>query len=121
DGNSFAFSPAKLTAAQMKRAVDVSLKQNKLVIGGFTKSDVQVGQSKTVSLHAWAFMYPPINSLNQALFVMRNPWGNNNGTDVDGLMYIPNSESVTLMIDLRIIDAGSAKASTTPAIYYPPK
>ena len=121
DGNSFAFSPNKLTAVQLKKAVDVSLAQGKIVIGGFTQSDVNVGASKTVSAHAWAFMYPPVNSLNQALFVMRNPWGNNNGSDLDGLMYIPNDQKITLMIDLRIINPGSAKASTKPSIYTPPK
>lgn len=121
NGSSFAFDPSVLNASQLQRAVNVSLAQGKIVIGGFNKENVQVGQSKTVTGHAWAFMLAPTGAIVPSLFVMRNPWGNNNGTDLDGLMYIPNDASITSLIDLRIINAGSAKAAASPTIYTPPK
>lgn len=59
NGSSFAFAPEKLTPAELQRAVSVSLKRGKLVVGGFTKSDVPVdGKYKTVSAHAYTVSLP---------------------------------------------------------------
>ena len=38
DGNSFAFSPGKLTARELARVVNVCLDQGKLMIGGFNRA-----------------------------------------------------------------------------------
>ena len=38
NGSSFAFAPEKLTPAELQRAVSVSLKRGKLVVGGFIKA-----------------------------------------------------------------------------------
>ena len=47
--------------------------ERKLVVGGFTKSDVPVdGKYKTVSAHAYTVSLPVDDTM---LFVMRNPWG----------------------------------------------
>lgn len=122
NGSSFAFYSRKLTPEELKRAVEVSLAEGKIVIGGFDKADVEVGPSKTVSGHAWSFSYAPKTKKNgyTPIFVMRNPWGHNNGTDLDGQMYIPENDDITKMIDLRIIDAGRAKPSKIPGIYHTP-
>jgi len=123
EGESFAFWPERLTAAELKRAVEVSLAEGKIVIGGFNKADIKIGQSKTVTAHAWTFIYAPNNSINgyQPMFVMRNPWGSDNGSDLDGLMYIPKDETIADMIDLRIIHAGKAKPTKVPSTFTPPK
>ncbi len=123
EGESYAFWPERLTAAELKRAVEVSLAEGKIVIGGFNKGDIKIGQSKTVTAHAWTFIYAPKSQVNgyEPMFVMRNPWGSDNGTDLDGLMFIPKDETIADMIDLRIILAGKAKPSKVPTTFTPPR
>lgn len=116
DGDSYAFSANKLNSEQLYRAVGVTLNQGKIVIGGFKQGDIIVsGNHKTVSGHAFTFMY----SLDKtALFSMRNPWG---GED-DGVMNVPDNGIVPPLIDLRIINPGKASqySKGIPLPYTPP-
>lgn len=107
DGNSFAFSPGKLTGKELARAVRVSLRNGKLIIGGFNRGDLPVDGSKTVTAHAYTLMHP---SARNALFAMRNPWGGNPSVDgsIDGVLNISNDGLIPPTIDLRIVDPGIA-------------
>jgi len=107
DGNSFAFSPGKLTGKQLARVVNVCLTQGKLIIGGFNKGDLPVDGSKTVTGHAYTLMH---SSDRNALFAMRNPWGGNPVVDgaTDGVLNIPNNSLIPPTIDFRIVDPGKA-------------
>ena len=122
DGGSFAFDRGKLDNGQIKRAVDISLKQGKIVVGGFLPGDVPVDGTKTVAYHAYTFMFSPKTS--SALFVMRNPWGGNPDVDgsADGLINIPNNLDIPPLIDLRILEPGAAMDEWTgaPGAYTPP-
>jgi len=122
DGSSFAFYAGRLNGESLKRVVETSLAEGKIVIGGFTTPDVKVGFSKTVNAHAWSFSYAPKMAINgyMPLFVMRNPWGNDNGKDRDGQMFIPKDDKINGLIDLRIINAGAAKPSKRPGVYAAP-
>jgi len=106
DGGSFAFSPGVLNNEQLKRAVEASLDEGKLVIGGFNQV-VQFGNTKTVTGHAFTFMY---STDSNALFTMRNPWGFNPNTDGkdDGVLHIPDNGYIPPLIDLRIVNPGKA-------------
>lgn len=80
-----------------------TLKQVRLVIGGFTRSGEQVDQNwQTTSGHAFTFILPDDNT---HLFKMRNPWG---GT-TDGVMKVKDDGRIPPMIDLRICAPGAAK------------
>ena len=73
DGESVGFGANALIAEDLQRAVEVSLKQGRLVIGGFTRSGEQVDQNwQTTSGHAFTFILPDDNT---HLFKMRNPLG----------------------------------------------
>lgn len=103
DGESYAFLKGKLTASEMRRAVEVSLKQGRLVVGGFSKSDVQVDENwKTTALHAFTFILP--DGDGSCLFKMRNPWGGK----TDGVMKVNDDGKVPPLIDLRICAPGVA-------------
>ncbi len=120
NGNSFAFSPGKLAAKQLQRAVEVSMNQGKIVVGGFTQGDLMAGTLKTVTGHAFSMMYSTDVS---ALFSMRNPWGNNSsGGKEDGVLNIPNNDVIPPIIDLRIIEPGTASewGLNTLQPYIPP-
>lgn len=107
NGDSFAFSPGKLTNRQLKQAVEASLRLGKMVIGGFNRGDLSVDGSKTVTAHAYTLMH---SSSRDALFAMRNPWGGNPGVDgtADGVLNIPDNGVIPPTIDLRIVDPGLA-------------
>lgn len=112
NGSSFAFSPGALSATDLQRAVNVSLRRGKMVVGGFTKSGVYINnQYKTVSAHAYTFSLSPDNT---TLFVMRNPWGAVPRLDDsldgsgDGLLFIKDDNIVPPLIDLRIMEPGAA-------------
>lgn len=103
DGESVGFGAGALIAEDLQRAVEVSLKQGRLVIGGFTRSGEQVDENwQTTSGHAFTFILPDDDS---HLFKMRNPWG---GT-TDGVMKVKNDNRIPPMIDLRICAPGAAK------------
>ena len=103
DGESVGFGAGALAAEDLKRAVEVSLKQSRMVIGGFTRSGEQVDENwQTTSGHAFTFILPDDDS---HLFKMRNPWG---GT-TDGVMKVKNDNRIPPMIDLRICAPGAAK------------
>ena len=100
DGESVGFGANALIAEDLQRAVEVSLKQGRLVIGGFTRSGEQVDQNwQTTSGHAFTFILPDDNT---HLFKMRNPWG---GT-TDGVMKVKDDGRIPPMIDLRICAPG---------------
>lgn len=111
-GSSFAFAPKKLSAGELKRAAMVSLQQRKIVIGGFTTSDLSIGIYKSVSAHAYSFYPAPDDN---SLFMMRNPWGllplvtggYSDGKE-DGLLEIKNDKVIPPVVDLRIMDPGAA-------------
>lgn len=116
NGDSFAFSANVLSSQNLKRAVEASLMQGKIVVGGFTQGDVWVsGTHKTVTSHAFTLMYSQDAS---ALFSMRNPWGG----DDDGVYNIPNNSVIPPLIDLRIVNAGKAAqySKGLPGPYVPP-
>lgn len=122
DGNSFAFAPGKLTAEQLTRAVEVSLSQGKIIVGGFTTADVPVGNYRTVTGHAYTIMY---STDATALFSMRNPWGYSPGSadgKEDGVLDIMDDGIVPPIIDLRIINPGKAADFGLNALqpYVPP-
>ena len=106
NGNSFAFSPGKLTGDQLAFVVKYSLKHGRFITGGFNKV-VTIGKYSTVPGHGYTLMF---SSTSQSLFAMRNPWGFNpggNGGD-DGVLNIPLSGDVINTIDIRIIYPGKA-------------
>lgn len=114
NGSSFAFAPGVLTPAELQRAVTVSLKRGKLVVGGFTQSDVPVNNMyKTVSAHAYTLILPSDNTM---LFVMRNPWGvvptisggYSDGKE-DGTLFIKDDNIIPPLVDLRIMEPGAAE------------
>lgn len=112
NGSSFAFAPGVLSATDLQRAVTVSLKRGKLVVGGFSQNGVPINnQYKTVNAHAYSFFLP---SDNTTLFVMRNPWGAVPRLDDsldgrgDGLLLIKNDNKIPPLIDVRIMEPGAA-------------
>lgn len=121
EGNSFSFSPGKLDSEQLARAVRVSLREGKFVIGGFTTGDLPIENFRTVTAHAYTLMHSVSGS---ALFAMRNPWGFSPGTTTggkeDGILNIPDNGTISPTIDLRIIDPGIAGTSGINTPYIPP-
>ena len=122
NGNSFAYSPNTVSTDNLKSIVDLCLKENMIVIGGFNIGGLSVGGSMTVTAHAYSFMY---SNSSSALFSMRNPWGYSPGSDgkEDGILNIVNDGIVPPTIDLRIIYPGAAKkyAKKDLGPYLPPK
>jgi len=119
NGSSIAFDSDVLTNDQLEQVVKVSLAKGKFVIGGFSKV-VKIGIFKTVTYHAFTFMF---STDPLALFAMRNPWGFCDGSPdgkEDGIMVIPNDNIVPRLIDLRIIDPGIAGTIGTNTPYSPP-
>lgn len=118
NGNSIAFSSGKLTAEQLKRAVEISLAKGKFIVGGFNQ-ELTISPYKTVTGHAFTLM---LSTDPTALFTMRNPWGfspgSSNGSE-DGVLNIPNNDIIPPSIDLRIIDPGEAgsKNAITPYVH----
>lgn len=123
NGNSFAYSPNTVSAGNLKTIVDLCLKERMIVIGGFNTGGLSVGQYRTVTAHAYSFMY---SGSTTALFSMRNPWGYSPGSSdgkEDGILDIVNDGIVPPTIDLRIIYPGAAKkyAKKDLGPYLPPK
>lgn len=121
EGNSFAFSPNSLITKNLQKAVELSLEERMIVIGGFTTGGLLVDSYQTVTAHAYSFMY---SSNSNALFAMRNPWGYSPGSSgkEDGILDIVDDGIVPATIDLRIIYPGIAKqyATKTLSPYIPP-
>lgn len=123
NGSSFAFAANKLDASDLQRAVEVSLNQRKIVVGGFSTNGVTIDNKyNTVNAHAYSFH---VSSNSNYLFAMRNPWGtastanNYDASTEDGVMYIPDDNSVISLIDLRICDPGAAYAYATTGLVEP--
>ncbi len=108
EGNSFAIAPNTFNNTQLKHAVELSLEERMIVIGGFNVAGLWAGTGQTVTAHAYSFMY---STDKTALFSMRNPWGSSPGSDgsEDGVLNIPDNQQVPKTIDLRIIYPGIAK------------
>ena len=108
EGNSFAFSPGKLDADQLTRAVKVLLAQGMIVVGGFNRGGMkaQDGSGETVTGHAWTLMW---SNNPSALFAMRNPWGWCSGApgELDGVLNVFRGEMPST-IDLRVVYPGKA-------------
>lgn len=103
NGTSWGFGAGKLTADELKRAVNVSLKRGQLVVGGFSQGDIPVsGTFKTITGHAFTMSLPDDDD---TMFIMRNPWGNE---AVDGRYWIKDDNVVPGLIDLRIMEPGAA-------------
>lgn len=124
DGGSMAFSPGVLSVEELDEVVDILLEYGVLTVGGFTQGDVQIGDTpyKTVSAHAFSFMLSPDQ---EALFIMRNPWGGAagapEGDKSDGAMSIYDDGVVPPMIDLRVMEPGAAAPYLSyPQPYTPP-
>ncbi len=122
DGNSFSFDRGVLNNEQLARAVEVSLKQGKFVVGGFSPSKIISGTAvSTVTAHAYTAMHTGNSSM---LFAMRNPWGFNYNADdsEDGVINIPNDSEIPPTIDLRIVEPGIASryGSGVTEPYVPP-
>lgn len=120
DGGSFAFGRGVLDNEQLTRAVKISLQQGRMVIGGWSPGDIPVDGTKTVSAHAYTFMF---TTSSTALFTMRNPWGGNpddNGRD--GVINIPDNLDIPPLIDIRVLEPGAAADFWTnvPDAYTPP-
>jgi hypothetical protein len=111
NGSSFAFDDGRLSNAELKRAVEVCLRQGKFVIGGFRarNGEIPIGGTggRTIGGHAYTFSHSPDAT---ALFIMRNPWGGHPGLpeNSDGLIPIPNDNKIPPIIDLRIVEPGKA-------------
>lgn len=123
EGNSFAFPPTALLTYQMKQVVEIVHDNRFIVIGGFNKGGLAVdGGPQTVTAHAYSFFQ---SADPNALFAMRNPWGNSPGgakTD-DGVMNIQDDGIIPQTIDLRIIYPGAALEYAVKEIspYIPPQ
>ncbi len=121
EGNSFAITPNSFKNPQFKRAVELSLEERMIVIGGFNVAGLWAGTGTTVTAHAYSFMY---SNDQTALCSMRNPWGNSPGSDgsEDGVLNIPDNQQVPPTIDLRIIYPGIAKKYAVSKLlpYSPP-
>lgn len=110
DGRSFAVSPGKCTAEELKLFVTVSIQHGLIVNGGFNKQGLKMGNHETITAHGHSFFLP--NDPN-ALFAIRNPWGQ--GSD-DHVMQCYDKDhapsgydgSIPSTIDLRIISPGIA-------------
>ncbi len=122
NGDSFAFYPGKLTNWQLARVAQVCLLQGKIIVGGFASADLPVDGTRTVTGHAWTIMHSTEQS---ALFTMRNPWGGNHDAPAerDGIVNIPDNNTIPSVIDFRIIEPGIAVTYNPSGIsdpYIPP-
>lgn len=101
-GDSFAFSPNSLYTSELKLAIEHCLREGKICVGGFNKGDLLCGTLKTVTGHAFTYMF---STNENSIFAMRNPWGIEK---VDGVLEIPNDRIIVQTIDARIVDPGAA-------------
>ena len=104
DGVSYAFSPNSLYTSELKTAIEWSLAQGNITVGGFNVDDLPCGKLSTVTAHAFTFMLT--DDEEKSPFVMRNPWG---WYDVDGKLEIPYERTTVQTIDVRIVMPGAAK------------
>jgi hypothetical protein len=104
DGESFAFESNSLHTSELKLAIEWSLEQGNITIGGFNVGDILCGTLKTVTGHAFTFM---LSTSEDILFAMRNPWGNGDKGE-DGLLLIPDERAIVQTIDVRIVMPGAA-------------
>ena len=104
DGDSFGFSSNVLYTSELKQVIEWSLAQGNITVGGFNEKDILCGTLKTVTGHAFTFM---LSTSENAIFDMRNPWGNGDNGE-DGLLLIPDLRSTVKTIDARIVNPGAA-------------
>lgn len=104
NGESFAFPPNSLYTSELKLAIEYCLGQGKICVGGFNVGDLLCGSLKTVTGHAFTFM---LANTDDAIFNMRNPWGNGSNGE-DGQLRIPDRRLIVQTIDARIVNPGAA-------------
>ncbi|MBP5770814.1 MAG: hypothetical protein J6W75_05570 [Bacteroidaceae bacterium] len=104
DGESFSFSPNSLYTSELKLAIEYCLSQGMISVGGFNVGDLLCGTLKTVTGHAFTYM---LANDENAIFNMRNPWGNGDKGE-DGLLRIPDERTIVQTIDARIVNPGAA-------------
>lgn len=104
DGRSVAISPGKCSAQELALVVTTCLKHGLIVNGGFNKQGIKIGSHETITAHGHSLLMPNTEIEPNALFAMRNPWGQ--GKD-DHVMQIVEGE-VPPTIDIRIISPGIA-------------
>ena len=104
DGESFAFGANSLYTSELKLAIEWSLHQGKVTVGGFNVGDLLCGTLKTVTGHAFTFM---LSDNDDDIFIMRNPWGNGDNGE-DGRLRIPDERTIVQTIDARIVNPGAA-------------
>ena len=119
NGESLGFGSNALYTSELKLLVEWSLSQGYITVGGFSEGDILCGTLKTVTAHAFTFM---LSTSEDAIFDMRNPWGNGNNGE-DGLLLIPDKRTTVQTIDIRIVNPGAAAPylRTDIAPYTPPK
>lgn len=119
DGDTYGYGSNTLYNSELKLIAEQSLTEGKFVIGGFNKKDILCGTLKTVTGHAFTFMFA---NEEGDLFVMRNPWGNGDNGE-DGRLRIPDLRTTAQTIDMRICAPGAAapylRSDLKP--YTPPK
>ena len=103
-GDSFAFSPNSLYTSELKLAIEWNLRQGNITVGGFNVPDLLCGTLPSVTGHAFTFM---LSDSEDAIFDMRNPWGNGDHGE-DGLLRIPDLRTTVQTIDARIVKPGAA-------------
>lgn len=118
NGNSFAFKPGLLSNEELTKVITVSILEGKFVFGGFKKAGLPVSGTTTHTMHVYTLMH---TANDGAIFTMRNPWGNQNPNGKeDGLVNIPNNNTIPPIIDLRIVEPGLSGTNGTTEKYTPP-
>ena len=117
DGRSFSISPGKCSAEDLGFFVRTCLQHGLIVNGGFNVQGLKIGNHESITAHGHSLLLP---NKEDALFAMRNPWGQ--GTD-DHVMQIMNDGTVPQTVDIRVISPGiAAFYFDTPLLpYTPPK
>ena len=105
DGRSVAISPGKCSAEELAKVVTTCLKHGLIVNGGFNVQGIKIGSHETITAHGHSLLLPNTEIEPNALFAMRNPWGQ--GKD-DHVMQIVDDGVVPPTIDIRVISPGIA-------------
>ena len=103
DGRSFCIQPGRLESKDLARMINICLENGLMVNGGFLKPDIPLDKHKTITNHGHTFLPP---QCKDALYAIRNPWGNNPNNHIMNLM--SDNTVVPPLIDIRVISPGAA-------------
>ena len=103
DGRSFCIQPGRLGSKDLARMINICLENGLMVNGGFLKPDIPLDKHKTITNHGHTFLPP---QCKDALYAIRNPWGNNPNNHIMNLM--SDNTVVPPLIDIRVISPGAA-------------